>query len=355
MDVNANFFCKSMPKVELHAHLSGSFSKETCQRLLQKYNKENPTEKLSLGNYGNCRSLDDANQTIGLCHKLTNSLESIYTSTCDVIKEYAADNVKYLELRSRPRALAGKFTRRQYIEAILAAVDACVQEGVDIDVKYLLSIDRAEDISVAQESIQLARELLLSHHSIVGMDLSGNPKTGDARVFIPLLQEGRKVGLKLAFHAAEFPGKNPETKALIEMRPDRLGQAVYVEPEMGGTLELTSMVENYKIPIEYSLTANMRTGAVPSIGAHPFWHWYSKNHPCILTCDGKGIMNTSLTNEFLLAARSFQLSSTQVWDLSQKAINYIFADDETKAKLHSKWRMWQAHEAPSFTNFLDQD
>lgn len=354
MDINSNFFCKSLPKVELHAHLSASIGKESFQKLLMKYNKEQP-EKLMLPNYGFCRTLEDLLHQLKLVHTVSSSLEAVYTTTCDVIRDYAADNVKYLELRSAPRQIPGKFTRRQYIEAILAAVDQTVQEGADIEVKYLVSIDREEDISVAQESVQLAKELLLSHHAIVGVDLCGNPKAGDARIFIPLLQEARKAGLRLTLHVAEFPGKNAETKALLDVLPDRIGQAIYLEPDMGGTAEITNIIESNKIPIEYSISSNVKTGAIPSVSSHPFWNWYSKNHPCVLGCDGKGLLNTSLSNEYILAARSFQLSSTQIWELSQKAIGYIFADDDTKDRLRSKWRMWQAHEAPSFTSFLDQE
>lgn len=89
----------------------------------------------------------------------------------DVIKEFAADNVKYLELRSTPRAekdtgrnlkmdpegLTRCFvvlnltsvnswvlffilglTKKNYVEAVIKAIQQCKDEGVDIDVRLMI-------------------------------------------------------------------------------------------------------------------------------------------------------------------------------------------------------------------------
>lgn len=79
----------------------------------------------------------------------------------DVIKEFAADGVKYLELRSTPREEknTGKavnfdndlnryrnyrhvsdllplgLTKKRYVETVLKAIQQCRKEDVDIDVR----------------------------------------------------------------------------------------------------------------------------------------------------------------------------------------------------------------------------
>lgn len=42
--------------------------------------------------------------------------------TKDVIFEFAADNVIYLELRTTPRAVPGVMTRTQYIQAVIDTI-----------------------------------------------------------------------------------------------------------------------------------------------------------------------------------------------------------------------------------------
>lgn len=53
--------------------------------------------------------------------------------------------------------------------------------------------------------------------------------------------------------------------------------------------------------------------------------------------DGKGVFQCSLSGEYILAAKAFQLGQEELWQLSEKSIDYIFADDKTKKKLKSQW------------------
>lgn len=53
--------------------------------------------------------------------------------------------------------------------------------------------------------------------------------------------------------------------------------------------------------------------------------------------DDKGIFATHLSQEYQLAAETFNLTQSQVWDLSYESINYIFASDSTRSELRRKW------------------
>lgn len=54
-------------------------------------------------------------------HELTDTVEGIYLATVDVIKDFAEDNVKYLELRTTPRPIHGAI--ETYIETVLRAIE----------------------------------------------------------------------------------------------------------------------------------------------------------------------------------------------------------------------------------------
>jgi adenosine deaminase len=99
--------------------------------------------------------------------------------TYDVIHEFAAENVKYLELRSTPREVtATGMTKSSYVEAVLRAIEVCSKENdLDIVVKFLLAIDRRNGVDVAKETVELAEKYHRSSGGIVvGVDLSGDPK-----------------------------------------------------------------------------------------------------------------------------------------------------------------------------------
>lgn len=53
--------------------------------------------------------------------------------------------------------------------------------------------------------------------------------------------------------------------------------------------------------------------------------------------DDKGVFNTSLSEEYQIAAKTFDLSTDQVWQLSYHSIDHIFADDSIKETLRTKF------------------
>ena len=98
--------------------------------------------------------------------------------TRSVIKEFAEDNVKYLELRSTPKEIPETgLTREVYMQTMVQAVRDCESEGLDITVRLLVSIDRRHGVEVAKIAVDLADRWMHSTQGLVlGVDFSGDPK-----------------------------------------------------------------------------------------------------------------------------------------------------------------------------------
>jgi len=94
-----------------------------------------------------------------------------------VVKEFAADNVKYLELRTTPRDVpATRMTKSSYVASVVAAINAAVSSEKDIIVRLLLAIDRQMSPADIDETLKLAESYASQSDSIVvGLDLSGDP------------------------------------------------------------------------------------------------------------------------------------------------------------------------------------
>lgn len=97
-----DFYVK-LPKVELHAHLNGSISSSTMKKLIAKKPHLKVHDHMTMIDKGKKRTLEECFQMFQVIHQLTTSAEDILMVTKDVIKEFADDGVKYLELRSTPR------------------------------------------------------------------------------------------------------------------------------------------------------------------------------------------------------------------------------------------------------------
>lgn len=258
----------------------------------------------------------------------------------DVIKEFAADGVKYLELRSTPREeKTTGLSKRKYIETVIQAIRRCKEEGVDIDVRFLVAIDRRNGSQVAMETVQLAEEFLLSSDGLViGIDLSGDPTVGHGRDLIPALQRAKNSGLKLSLHLSEVLSQHDETDLLLNIPPDRIGHGTFLHPEMGGSQKLVDKVVQNKIPLELCLTSNVKGQTVQCYTEHHFKHWYKMGHPIAICTDDKGVFATDLSQEYKMAATTFGLDREAIWKLSEQAIDYIFAPDSMKRQLKQKWQ-----------------
>ncbi|KAF6350714.1 adenosine deaminase like [Rhinolophus ferrumequinum] len=341
-------FYSELPKVELHAHLNGSISSNTMKKLIAKKPGLKIHDQMTMIDKGKKRTLEECFQMFQIIHQLTTSPEDILMVTKDVIKEFADDGVKYLELRSTPRKEnATGMTKKTYVESVLEGIKQSKHENLDIDVRYLISVDRRGGPSVARETVKLAEEFFLStEDTVLGLDLSGDPTAGQAKDFLEPLLEAKKSGLKLALHLSEIPNQIKETQVLLDLLPDRIGHGTFLSSE-GGSLDLVNFVRKHQIPLELCLTSNIKSQTVPSYDQHHFGFWYSIAHPSVICTDDKGVFATHLSQEYQLAAETFNLTQAQVWDLSYESINYISASDSTRSELRRKWN----HLKPKMLHF----
>ncbi|XP_031717187.1 N6-Methyl-AMP deaminase isoform X1 [Anarhichas minor] len=339
MDNEADVFYRELPKVELHAHLNGSVSCHTIEKLISRKPHLNIEHGMTAIGKGQRRTLEECFQVFKVIHQLVDSEEDILMVATDVIREFAADGVKYLELRSTPREEKNTgLTKNRYVETVIKAIKQCKSEGVDIDVRFLLAIDRRNGTEVAMETVKLAEEFMLSTDGlVVGLDLSGDPTVGHGKDLLPALQRAKNCGLKLSLHLSEVPSQLEESDLLLNLPPDRIGHGTFLHPEVGGSQSLVDKVVTNNIPLELCLTSNVKGQTVPCYSKHHFKYWYQMGHPSIICTDDKGVFSTDLSQEYQLAASTFGLSREDVWKLSQQAIDCIFAPDTVKQQLKLKW------------------
>ncbi|XP_076821365.1 N6-Methyl-AMP deaminase-like [Clavelina lepadiformis] len=333
-------FCQELPKIELHAHLNGSLSDETLNKLLRRGPTNNSYASTIIGK-GERRTMQEGFEMFRILHEIVVSPEIVVEVTKDVITDFALDQVKYLELRSTPRnVLSSGMTKRSYMEAVLTAIQRYREENEDrcrIDVRYLPSIDRSKSVEEAHETVKLAEEFSLSTNGnlVVGVDFSGNPHANDGADYIPPMMQARRANLHLAVHMAEVEGKKEETKKLLELLPDRIGHGTFISNEPG----VRDVVLKKRIPLEVCVTSNIKTCTVPEDHTKHHFTWWRQEHqhPCIVGTDDKGIFATSLSNEYSIAAGALGLSRRETFNWSKEAIDHVFADVDTKSRLRQTW------------------
>ena len=260
-------FYESMPKAELHAHLSGSLTCKTIQELVELHRKTFPDEALpaEADVFKNMtednKSFDTTYAIFRVAQSIVDHPEAVHLAATRVIEEFCDDNVKFLELRSTPRCVPGRMTKVEYVEAVVAAIRNCTERNLPIVVKYLVSIDRRGSVGDAEEATQLCVEMNVKHPNVVvGIDFSGDARVNNALDYVDVLQSAKKQGLFVTVHLAEVPNEAEVTDFFNSgFRPHRIGHGSCIHPDFGGAESLWNLFSNLEpsLPVEICLTSNL--------------------------------------------------------------------------------------------------
>jgi adenosine deaminase len=331
--------CRAMPKVDLHAHLSGSIPDHVLAGFLAEDvgagrldGKVDPSS-LTLLSPDAERSLSQCFEVFSLIHHLVSTPQRLCAATRSVLEAYEADNCVYLELRTTPRACE-HMSARQYVHCVL---DTIASWRGRMTCRLILSLNRAAPLDDAVSTVDVARGLLALpeshrfHGLLVGVELSGNPARSRFSLFVPLLQSVRSefgTRLPISLHFAELPDDD-EADAMLQFRPERLGHAV----AMSGK-SLDQLLDS-RICVEVCLTSNLVTRSVAALEEHPVVRMFPAHPFCVCT-DDAGVFRTSLTREYYLLASI--APGVRLGDVTARAVAFSFASEKTKRDLRALLR-----------------
>lgn len=207
-----------------------------------------------------------------------------------MLRDFAADGVVYLELRTTPRALPRSgLSKEGYVEAILAvireyessqaAAAAAAAPGdpsattQQLHTRLILSVDRRNTPAEAAEVVSLAQRLQ-PLGGVVGVDLCGDPLRAGVELLQPAFEAARAtpgLGVTLHFAEAEASGSDAELMMMLrEWRPHRIGHVIHL------SAEVKREVAAYPggLGLELCLSCNVRAGMVSGgFEGHHFGEW----------------------------------------------------------------------------------
>ncbi|KAG1810467.1 Metallo-dependent hydrolase [Suillus plorans] len=354
-------FLQSLPKAELHAHLNGSIPIKTILELAQKYSPSSPQttevadiiEKLKSGVILN--DIFDFFSLMPAIYTLTSTPEAVAITTRAVLQLFlnpTSDGAEspqctYLELRTTPRATP-HMTRERYLTVVLDEVEMYPATQAAL----IVSVDRRMSDSDLEECISLAIEMKNRGRRVVGIDVCGDPRSGDMQSFTQHLSRAKGAGLGLTVHIAESTNNTTEDSlALLSCRPDRLGHATFLSdelktlffediPQPGTECDSTASEEakvqmsfradaekfseraaikdieemikqaespnnartngQYKPCIEICLSSNLLCKTVASLDAHHIRYYLKNDHPIVICTDDALPFRTSCLGEYSL-------------------------------------------------------
>ena len=324
---------EKMPKIDLHRHLEGSIRTRTILEVAEEYDLDVPRDESSLARTVQVSMDDPRNHTYFLerfdhIRKVFQSPDVIQQVVRETIEDAAADNVCYLELRFTPAALIQmrQFAIAEVIDWVVDAAKAACEE-FSIRVGLIASINRHEDPGLASEVLECIED-----HDILGIDLAGDEVRYASKPFQNVFQRAKSMGLGVVVHAGEWASAENVREAILAFDANRIGHGVRVLDDPA----IVELARDRGIFFEVSLWSNYLTGVVERLEHHPFLSMLQAGLRAVLTTDDPGIFQTTLSQEYHLAAEHFDISQSTMKALTMTAVQASFLPTREKRELEEQ-------------------
>ena len=220
------------------------------------------------------------------------------------------------------------------------------EPGKEVEVRFQYYIIRAAPRLDVLTDIITAFEGAKNSPLVVGINIvapeNNHTARNDYRVHMKMIAAigGQYPGIKRSLHAGELVLGQAVPEALrFHIRDavnvagaDRIGHGTDIAYEIDA-LETVKKMKDKKIAVEILLTSNELLLGVKG-NDHPFPYYVEAGVPVVLAGDDPGIMRTSHTQEFYLAASRYPLITyLDLKGFALNSIRYSFLDDRTKERL----------------------
>jgi adenosine deaminase len=205
----------------------------------------------------------------------------------------------------------------QVVEAVLSGMERGRKEfGVDsgLIICGLRNIDPPTSLRLARLAVSF------KDRGVVGFDLAGAEVDHPAKDHVEAFYLIRNNNIACTLHAGEAAGAASIHEAIHYCGAHRIGHGVRLVEDGS----LFNFLNDRRIPIEICLRSNLQTGAVNTLSNHPLRLYFDAGMRLALSTDNRLITNTTLSDEYLLAAESFGFDFTELKRLAVQGFKSAF-------------------------------
>jgi len=300
-------FLREIPKTDLHCHLDGSLRIPTILDLADKqgvplpaHDEDGLRKAMRAGEM--CDDLVDYLRAFDITCRVLQNEEGLFRAAFELAEDAAKENVRYLEVRYAPILHTNKGLRLdQIVQAVLDGLHAAERK---YDIRTGLIICGIRNMT-PETSLRIAElAVAFKNRGVVGFDLAGAEYNNPAKDHREAFYLIRNNNINVTIHAGEAYGPESIHQAIHYCGAHRVGHGVRLK-ESG---DLLNFVNDHRIPLEICLKSNLQTRAIPSMDAHPFKFFLDLGLRVCLCTDNRLITDTTVTDEYMLAARHWNLT-----------------------------------------------
>ncbi|HQE92945.1 MAG TPA: adenosine deaminase [Anaerolineae bacterium] len=313
-----------LPKIDLHRHLEGSLRLDTLAEIALEHGIDLPSydiEQLRPYVQVTDEPPDYLNflQKFSFLHRFYTSKEAVQRVVREAITDAANDNIRYLELRFNPQALANVqgFSMDSVVEWVIEATEQA-QTSTGTRTCLILTIPRGESLQAANEILELG--IAYFGPWIRGIDLVGDEVNFPAKLFIEPFRRAREAGLNITIHAGEWAGPESVYTAVHDLGAQRIGHGIHSIEDSN----VVQLLYERGIALEICPTSNLQTGAVYSITQHPLLDLYNLRLRVTLNTDDPSISDTTLSDEYAISVAGMGIEPRQIYRMLRHSVEAAF-------------------------------
>ncbi len=331
-EIPAEEVIRALPKVDLHCHLDGSLRIETVWELAQERKLPLPARSLDdlrkiFAVSEGPRSLVDYLKKFECTLSVLQDGEALHRAAYELARDCADERVLYLEVRYSPILHTRKGMK--LTQVMNAVLDGLAQAEKEADIKTGVIVCGLRNIS-PETSLRLAElAVAYKHQGVVGFDLAGVEDQYPARDHSEAFYLIRKNNINCTVHAGEAYGPDSIKQALHNLNTHRIGHGTRLKEDG----DLLNYVNDHRIPLEICLSSNVQTGAVKSLESHPLRLYYDWGLRVTLNTDNRLISNTTVTDEYQLACKTFGFSEEDLKNIIIMGFKSSFMPYKSKVAL----------------------
>ena len=314
---------RSMPKTDLHCHLDGSLRLSTIIDLAAEQGVSLPaTDEAGLASAIHmgelCDDLVDYLKAFEITLSVLQEDWALERVAYELIADAKADGVRYIEVRYCPVLhLERGLSTTRVVEAVLAGME---RGKADFGVDSGLIICGLRNID-PPTSLRLARlAVMFKDRGVVGFDLAGAELDHPAKDHVEAFYLIRNNNIACTLHAGEAAGAQSVHEAIHYCGAHRIGHGVRLAEDGS----LLNYVNDRRIPIEICLKSNIQTRAVDELAHHPLRGYFDAGLRLAISTDNRLITDTTVSDEYLLAAQTFGFNFTELKRLCVQGFKSAF-------------------------------
>jgi adenosine deaminase len=321
-------FIRRMPKVELHLHLEGSARAATLLDMAAHNGVALPAADVpALEERFRYNSLQEFIRVYMDCVRAIVSGADFERLAYELALDLAAQQVYYAEVMISPMQYLLRGLDFDEILEGIAAGYARAERETGIVVRTAFDYGRQYGVERAWEALAIARAA--RDRGVVAFSIGGDELNHPPERFQPVFAAAAESGLRLMAHAGEIVGPASVWGAVQVLGCERIGHGIHSIDDPALLAELRER----RVMLDVSPTSNLRTGASPSLEAHPLRRLFEAGVRISINSDDPTFFQTTLTDEFRLAVGHFGFSVDEICAVILDSARATFLLPEQQAAL----------------------